>query len=165
MGRTRKPTAELKLQKTYRADRHGKNVDELLPKIIDTTTAVEPPKSITDDYVKQAFIAHTKMLCNLQLLAAADLPELEQLYLTLQQLREIETILLKTDPVKEIDNYERYTKMVIKLGNRFTTLAAKYYISPAARLRLTSDCLNIEKNKRDLENQSIASKLLAAKKV
>lgn len=120
---------------------------------------------IDNDYVKQAFTTHTKMLCNLQLLAAADLPELEQLYLTLQQLREIETILLKTDPVKEIDNYERYTKMVIKLGNRFTTLAAKYYISPAARLRLTSDCLNIEKNKRDLENQSITAKLLAAKKV
>jgi phage terminase small subunit len=162
MGRNKKPTAQKKLEGTFRKDRDGKKPDNFLPSIIDTSTEIEVPQTITDDYVIDAFKAHARMLCQLQLLTPSDIPELEQLYLTLQQLRQVQSKLKDLDPITNMENYSALTKLSIKLGIRFSSLCAKYYISPQARMKLQLDALNVEKVKT--ENKSIAAKLLSAKK-
>jgi hypothetical protein len=164
MARHKTPTAVLKLQRTYRADKNGKNrADEILPDIIDTAAVVECPAEITDKYIKEYFNYHTKMLINLQLLSPADLPELTDMYLTLQQERQLRTALLNLDPIADAESYDRLSKLIIRLGNRFSALAVRYYISPTARMTLQLSSLAVDKAKHETENLSITQKMLKAK--
>jgi hypothetical protein len=164
MGRARKSTAELKLENTYRADRHAKNSDTLLPLLIDMPTEdkIAVPAEIKDKYVQRCFTQHIQMLEQLHLLATVDLPEIENLYITLQSLRQVSRQLKKTSIISNFDMYERLQKLFIRLSNHFSLIASRYYINPTARMRIQLDALNVQKAKN--ESMSITEKLIAAKR-
>lgn len=154
--------AQKKLNGTYRKDRHGKQ-EQTEQKLSETCfspeTTLTPPKEITDPFVKDYYLFHTNQLIQLKILSPSDIPEINLLYFQLQQLRQIQKQLLETDLTKDFDQYERLTKLSIKLGNSFSELAKRYYISPTARTRIQLDNLELETKKA--ENQSVISKLLS----
>jgi hypothetical protein len=163
MARHKTPTAKLKLQGTYRKDKNGANrPDEILPSIIDMATKIECPAEIKDGFVKKYFEYHTGMLINLQLLSPSDIPELIDMYETLQQERQLRQRLHSLDPVNDAENYDRLSRLIIKLGNRFSQLAVRYYVSPTARMNLQLSALNVQKAKNETD-MTITQKLLARK--
>lgn len=148
MGRTKTPTAILKLQGTLRDD---KRPDEVLPKVASFITGpVEVPKSITDEYCIGFYETQTNLLIKLNLLFPSDLPELESMTLTLQQLRQIQKRLREIDIVSNLDEYDKLSKLQIKLSNTFSSLAAKYYVSPTARAKMKLDYLDIQQKEQNL---------------
>ena len=165
MARPRKTTEELKLKGTYRKDRHEERetAEKQIAELSSFTenTIIQPPKTLTDNYVIDYFKTHTSLLIKLHILHSVDLPELELLYETLQQSREVQKQLKKTDIVKDFELYEKLTKLAIKLSHRFSQLASKYYISPSARTHLQLDNLELENKK--IENKSIVQKLINKK--
>lgn len=168
MGRPRKTAAEHKQNGTYRKDRYSKQelaekkVSEILE--FNETTKLLPPATLTDSYVKQYFLQHTKLLIKLKILNPVDIPELENMYETLEQLRKVQKEIAKLD-ITNFDNlkaYEVLSKLSLKLGHRFSELAAKYYITPSARTHLQLDNLELENKK--IETKTVIQKLLENKK-
>ena len=165
MARTRKPIAQKKLEGTYRKDRDGnRDKSEIILSNLDTAfkegDSLEPPANITDDFVKQHYIYHSRLLIKLHILQLSDIPELNMMYELLQRERQVERELESIDISSDIDTFERLTKLQIKLSNAFSSLSVKYYISPTARTHLELDNLELEKAKS--ETQSITARLLAA---
>lgn len=158
MGRHKTPTELKKLTGTYREDRHGNEVS--ISEIAPTVTSVMCPSEIKDKTCRKAFETHTNFLTSLGLLQESDLPQLTSLFVMLQEIKKIAAE-LEQKPVTD-SSYEGLIHMYVKLTARFDQLASAYYISPAARTRLTSDMIQIQKGK--LETESITSKLLARKK-
>jgi hypothetical protein len=166
MARHKTPTAQLKLQRTYRSDKNGKNrADEILPEIIDTAATIECPQEITDTYIQEYFSYHTKMLISLKLLSPADIPELTDMYLILQQERQLRERMKNLDPITDAENYDRLSKLIIRLGNRFSALAVRYYISPTSRMSLQLGSLQVEKAKKEVTGGNIIDQIVAAKTV
>jgi phage terminase, small subunit len=162
MPRQRKTVAQLKKEGTYRKDRHGKR-EEAEKAIASLSTFNEdtklvPPASITEKYLRDYYEYHTSLLINLKILNPVDLPELEILYNLIQQLRDIQRALKKTDIVKDFDAYERLTKIQNSLTNQSSKLANKYYISPSARTKLQLDRLELQQ--KSIETKSAIAKLL-----
>lgn len=151
-----------KLNGTYRKDRYGKQeqIEKAVADIIafSADSVLEPPKNITDNFVKQYYQYHTNELIKLRLLTPSDIPELNNMYLLLQQLRKVQDRLDKLNIDTDLDEYERLTKLEIKLSNTFSELAKRYFISPTARTKLQLDKLDVEK--KQAENQSVISKLI-----
>lgn len=165
MARPRKSTAEKKLTGTFRSDRQDQVNQDKNEQLIALTnfqegTQIEAPSEITDSFVRSYYQYHTQQLIQLHILSPSDIPELNQLYFTLQQLRQVQEELQKT-AIDDLDKYERLTKLSIKLGNRFSDLAKKYYISPTARTRLQLD--NELLKQKQNENGSVIGKLIAKK--
>lgn len=164
-GRPRKSVAELKLNGVYRADRH-KEREQSETQIAQTCfqegTEIVPPPELTDQFVIDYYKFHTAQLIAFKILSPADIPLLNSMYFSLQQLRDVERQIKKTDMVSDFDKYERLTKLAIKLGNRFTDLARNFYITPTARTRLQLD--NLELETKSVQSQSIIQKLINAKK-
>ena len=163
MSRNKLSTAEKKLKGTFRKDRASEQ--DKNEQIIATTnfvegTQLEVPAELTDDFVKSYYKFHTQQLIKLHILSPADIQELNQLYITLQQLRKIQKEINETS-INDLDKYERLTKLSIKLGNRFSDLAKKYYISPVARTRLQLD--NELLKTKQIENSSVIGKLISEK--
>lgn len=159
-GRPRKPTAQLKLSGTYREDRHGKNVDVQLENFLSVPVELLPPKTITDSYCQEHYKYHTNLLIKLKILTASDLPELEMLYLTLQQYRSVQQTLATVDMIADDKVYISLTKTALRLSNYFSRIAWKYYISPEARMRIQIEQLNLTKAK----HESPTAKLLKNKR-
>lgn len=165
MSRHRKPTALLKLQGTYRADRHENRADNLVNEVIPALTNVPIPVEIKDEFVKHYFAEHITFLEKLHLLQEPDIPHLTQMYLILQQLREVNTKLeevQKKGIIENLDTYETLIKLMTKLTEKYNSIAATYYITPLARTKLTIDSLNIKK--LESENPSITAKMLNKKR-
>ncbi|MDR3170312.1 MAG: hypothetical protein LBU17_01650 [Treponema sp.] len=160
-GRPRKPTEQLKLSGTYRADRHEKNVDVVIKDVLEVPGKLIPPDTITDSYCIEHYQYHTNLLLNLKILTASDLPELELLYLTLQQCRQIRETLTTLDMLNNPDEYTRLTRLLINLSDYFSKIAQKYYISPASRIKLQLDQLNLQKSQAE---ESLTGKLIKRKK-
>ena len=165
-GRPRKTVAQLKLTGSYRKDRYGKrNETETAVAELSTFTAgqsLEPPENITDDFVKNYYRYHTKLLIQLGILQPSDIPELNLMYETLQTERNVQAQLQKVDITKDLKTYTALAKILIKLINTFSSLAQKYYISPSSRTHLELD--NLELQKKKIENESIVSKIISNKK-
>lgn len=162
-GRPKKSVAQKKLQGTFRSDRHSEQ--EANEAVVATTcftdgTVIEIPKEITDEYVSDYYRFHTNQLIALHLLAPSDIPELNIMYFTLQQLRAIQKSIQETS-IEDIEKYEKLTKLAVKLGNQFSDLAKKYYISPVSRTRIQLDALALEQKKA--ETKSAIGKLLSNK--
>ena len=126
-------------------------------------TIIETPSEITDEYVKDFFKSEVNMLTTFQLLTPADLPELTQMCILLQQLREVYKELSKVSITTEFEKYDSLTKLSIKIGNRFSELAKKYFISPVARTKLALDSETLKKLTTDNKERSATSKLLSRK--
>lgn len=163
MSRIKKSAAEKKLAGTLKSRDKDQLENE---QIISTTcfaegTVLDCPEEITDEYVRQFFQSHTQQLIFLHLLSPSDLPELNLMYFTLQQIRQINKQLSETDLLADLDNYDKLTKMSIKLGNRFSELAKRYYVSPVARTRIQLDAATLQQKKQELTNPK--ARLLAKK--
>ncbi|ULQ59228.1 hypothetical protein K7I13_12100 [Brucepastera parasyntrophica] len=167
MGRPRKPTAQLKLTGTYRADRHEKNIDDKLPQLITFASSVTVPESLTDKYVRAAFSSHTDMLISLQILHISDLPEIENMYIILQELRRVRKHITDIKSIAKKEDFERYNTLnylAAKLTAQFSSLAAKYFISPHARNKLTLEAYEIAAAQKRTGEPPLIERLVKGKK-
>lgn len=165
MARTRKTVAEKKLNGTYKPSRHGKQ--EQTENAIQTILQGEefsiiPPSEIHNKDIIDFYKWHTNFLSQLKILTPSDLPSINQMFITLQQIQDIDEQLHNTDLVKDFETYEALTKLRIKLCNLFNSVATQFYITPTARAKLTLDHLEIKK--KQSENQSVIGKLIQAKR-
>ena len=157
---------EHKLKGTYRAKRHAEK--EKTEVIIQENlsfpvgTIIETPAEITDESVKKTYQEHINQLTFLQLLTPADLPELDEMYLTLQQLKKVRKELEKENVINDLEKYEKLTSLSLRLGKRFSDIAKKYYISPVARVKLKLE--NETLKQKQLESVSVIQKLIAEKR-
>ena len=126
-------------------------------------TKIAIPTEITDEYVKDFFQNEINMLTTFQLLTPADLPELTQMCILLQQLREVYRELGKISITNDFDRYDALTKLSIKIGNRFSKKEKKYFISPVARTKLALDSETLKKLSTENKERSATSKLLSRK--
>lgn len=165
MARTRKTVAEKKRNGTYKPSRHGEQekTENAIQEIIGQENfSINPPKEITSKEIISFYKWHTNFLNQLHILTPSDLPSINQMFLTLQQIQDLDERLHETDLTKDFETYEALTKLRIKLCNLFNGLATQFYITPTARAKLTLDHLEIEKKQN--ENQSVISKLIQAKR-
>ena len=169
-GRPRKPVELKKLEGTYRKDRdNGKEIAEKQIKsvpgvIIPPESKISCPKTIKTKYVRSYWKRLTNNLISMQVLSYNDLPQLENMMLILEKLREAQEQFSQCSfsDAADLANYDICLKIVSKLTQMFNDLAAKYYISPSARSKLTLDLLNIQKTSQEIEkNASGVDKLLA----
>jgi hypothetical protein len=158
-GRPRKPTEQLKLSGTYRADRHGNNADACIADTLAVPVEVEPPDSIIDSYCREHYKYHINLLIRLKILTLSDIPEIELLYQTLQQLRRIRERLNAMDI--DTPGYIALSELLLKLSNYFSKVAQKYYISPTSRTRIQLEQLNLDQAKK---KESSVSKLIKRKR-
>lgn len=172
-GRPRKPVALKKFEGTYRKDRDsGKEISERQIKsvpgvIVPPDSKISCPKTIQTKYVRSYWKRLTNNLISMQVLSYNDLPQLENMMLILEKLREAQEqfSLCSFSDVAALANYDICLKIVSKLTQMFNDLAAKYYISPSARSKLTLDLLNIQKTSQEIEkNATGVDKLLALRK-
>jgi phage terminase small subunit len=159
MGRHKTPIEQRKLEGTYREDRHGKSVEPVIAPYLELPTDFSPPKNITNAFVKKHYQSHVKLLASLRILTASDIPEINIMYETLQEYRNIYTQLQKTKIGSE--EYQSLSFLLLRYGKRFSEYAVRYCISPMARNRLTLESLQIEKEINS--NISITAKLIGRK--
>lgn len=169
MARPRKPVELKKIEGTYRKDRDAERekTDLLIQKradvIFSEDTKVSCPKTIKTKYVKSYWKKLTSMLISIRVLSAADIPQLEQLCIVLEKLREIQEVWIKTTPFDE--EYDLIEKRFITLSNKFDILGSKYFISPQARTKLTLDNLTAVKTEQDIKkNENAIDSLLNSRK-
>lgn len=169
-GRPRKPIEQKKLEGTYRKDRDApverkqaemRAVEAIFPE----GTRVSCPATVTDKYVRSYWKKLTGMLVAIKVLSPADIPQLEQLCVVLQKLREVQIMYANASPADDFNEFERIQKAYIALSNKFDQLGSKYYISPSARSKLVLDALNVEKTQQEItKNDSAISAILGARK-
>lgn len=159
-GRPPKPIELKKIEGTFRLDRDAERekASKVIAKadnvIFEKGIRVSAPKSLTTKYVRSFWKKLTSMLINLRVLSSADIPQLEQLCIVLEKLREVQEVWATITPLDE--SYDRIQKLYISLSNKFDALSSKYYISPQARAKLTLDHLAIAKGEQDLEKNANA---------
>lgn len=158
MPRHKKPVELKKLEGTYRADRDEKTL--AVSTIVPSVTEIKCPSEIKCKYCRTAFDTHAKFLQSLGLLQQSDMPQLTSLYVLLQEVRKVAASLEQMEVTNAA--YEKLATLYIRLTDRFDKLASVYYISPAARTKLTSDMIQIQKGK--LETESITERMLKRKK-
>ena len=170
-GRPRLPTEYKKLKGTLNTTREKNNrsADEVIAKkpsaIFPEETKISCPKTIRTKYVKAYWKKLTAMLVSIRVLSPSDIPQLEELCIILEKLREVQQIFTDLDPLEDFDTFERTQRVYIALSNKFDQLAGKYYISPAARTKLTLDELNVIKTGQEIQkNESAIGALLGARK-
>lgn len=157
-GRPPKPIEQKKLEGTYRKDRDlqreqtEKQLREAPSAMFKPGEKVKCPASITDRYVRNYWKKMTTALIALGVLSYVDVPEVEQLCMTLQKLREVQVTFSTLSPFDE--DFDLWEKRYIRLANKFSELGAKYFISPAARSKLRLEDLNIQKTEKELEKAS-----------
>lgn len=161
-GRPKKPTEIKKLEGTYRKDRDANNSDVVLKntEIILTVEKIKCPKSITNSEVKKYFSKLTQGLLSIGVLSGADLPQIEQLCVILQKLKDAQQQFNDASVFDE--DFDLIEKRYLRLVEKFDFLAAKYYVSPVARSKIRLDELNIkEKELTVAEKQKSAAGLVA----
>lgn len=165
-GRPRKPTEQKKLEGTYRKDRDV-SADTRIAEtsvIVPEGTRIPVPKTITTKFCRKYFKEVVKNLEVMHVLSRADLPQIENLCITLEKLREVQEIFAQTSPFDE--EFDLIEKRFTRLSQKFDLLASKYYISPAARTQLKLQDLNLVKTAQEIKkNESAVSNLLAARKI
>lgn len=171
MGRPRLPTELKALKGTLNTTREKNkpSVDTALAKkstaIFPEETKIACPKTIKSKYVKAYWKKLTAMLVSIRVLSPADIPQLEQLCLILEKLREVQKFYSDLDPLEDFEEFSNAQKVYIALSNKFDQLGSKYYISPAARTKLTLDELNVIKTGQEIQkNESAISAILGGRK-
>jgi phage terminase small subunit len=160
MGRKRKPVELKKLQGTYKAC-IDTGVENYISGYLEIPKSIEAPASISDDFCREHYKYHVRLLANLKILTLSDIPEIDIMYEILQEYRKTYNTLQTIDMIKDNETYERLSNRLLKYGNRFSVLASKYCISPTARNKLTLESLSI---KKEIEHTSITAKLISNKK-
>jgi phage terminase small subunit len=157
MARPRKPVGLKKIQGTLNVtrDREAMESAKLLEKariILPPGSRLPVPGTITDPVCRKFWRQEIDNLLEMQVLSRVDLHQLEAMCVTLQKLREIEALFLETEP--DSADYDTIEKRFERLGKRFDELAAKFYVSPAARTQLNLTDLQLMKAARELEKET-----------
>jgi phage terminase small subunit len=160
-GRPRKPIEQHKLDGTYREDRQGNNAEPVISQYLEVPKNIDAPVSIIDDFCREHYKYHVRLLANLKILTLSDIPEIDMMYEILQEYRKTYNTLQTIDMINDNETYEILSNRLLKYGNRFSVLASKYCISPTARNKLTLESLSI---KKEIEHTSLTTKLLNKKK-
>ena len=127
-------------------------------------TKIPCPKTIRSKYARAYWKRLTATLVAIRVLSPADLPQIEQLCLVLEKLREVQALFSQLDPLEEMTAFERAQKLYIALSNKFDQLGSKYYISPTARTRLALDELSVIKTGQEIQkNDSAITALLESR--
>jgi hypothetical protein len=156
----RKPIEQHKLDGTFRRDRHGNLPEPIISNVLEIPE-IKPPSSITDAFIIDQYQHHIQLLARLGILTYSDIPEIEIMYLALQEYRKVYIELQKIDMMKDTDKYDKLSNRLLKHGQRFSNLAVKYCISPAARNKLTLEALQI---KKEMESQKSITATLIEKR-
>ena len=157
----RKPVEILKLQGTYRADRHKQKVENKSLFVDGVVKDVVVPVSIENEIVKEIYKNHLNFLTGSGLIQQVDLAEIEELYITLQHLKKI------NDEIKNVkidDDYKKWSELIrvrLKVSYHFSEISKKYLVSPDQRAKLTIEALTIQKMD---EEQTIMNKLMKRKR-
>ena len=120
---------------------------------------VPTPKSLTDAYTRKFFKKLTVALISIGVLSPVDLPHVEFLCITLQQLRAITEQLQKISPFDE--SFDLWLRRYNILLERFDRLGAKFYLTPGDRSKLHLEDLQIQEKQQNLEKQTTIDLLLA----
>ena len=149
-GRKKLPTAMKKARGTYRKDRDKKTeeVEKYLSES-EIHSEILPPQIITDNYVKEAYIEHSRWLSRYGQLCSIDISEFDQMFITLQQLREvtIQRIAMEKDGavVKNLEDYTKISKLELSLRKTFIEMGKDFLMTPAVRSKLTIEQLTADK--------------------
>lgn len=160
-GRPKISITEKKLRGTFRKDRHQDQED--VENILATTSAsdfqvVSVPEALTDSYVIEAYKEHSKWLSEIKQIYSIDITELDQMYITLQQLRLAtkKRIELETKGVIEnLDEYYKLSQIEMKLRKQFIDMGKDFMMTPTVRSKLTIEQLTADKmltDKKEKEN-------------
>lgn len=160
----RRGTINVTDEKKYEEERKAEAEIKQVPSaIFPPDTKLPCPKSITDRYVKNYWKKMTTALISIGVISPLDIPEIEQLCVILQKLRKVQDTFMEIDPCD--DDFDLWEKRYIRLSDKFSTLGAKYYVSPVARSKIRLDDLNIQKTQQELKkNESVLAKLLENRK-
>lgn len=167
-GRPRLPTEYKKhkgtLNKTEDKRYKDTYADDVLkesPMILDQDKVLRVPATLKEEYVKEYYKNIVGGLKYIGVLSGADLPQIEQMCVYLQKLREVEKIFIKSSPFDE--DFDQIEKRYSRLVNQFNMLAQKYYVSPVARAKIRLDELTIKDKELSVaeKEKSAVSKLLA----
>jgi phage terminase small subunit len=167
-GRPRKPTELKKLEGTYRKDRDipAEKAESVIQKsqiLFPEEKRISCPKTIKTKFVRSYWKKLTSMLIQLKVLSYADIPQLEQLCIILEKLREVQETFSLLSPLDE--NFEHMQKLFINLSNKFDQLGSKYYISPQARTKLILDNLTATKTQQEIQkNDNAIERLIQLRK-
>jgi hypothetical protein len=139
---TRKPTKLMKLKGTYEKSK-CKRIDDTLPMLL-PETVIDVPESLTNENIKSQWTLTTKRLLLWGLLSEIDLPELEEGFLLLQELKKINDT-MKNIPVED-DTYGKYLGYKIKTLTAFHSVLKNYGMTPVERTKLSLVASEIKKN-------------------
>lgn len=169
----RLPTELKKFRGTLNTTREKKNpsADKAIAKlpgvIIPKDERLSTPKTLKSSYVRKYWKSLTNNLIQMQVLSYADIPQLENMMIILEKLRSTQEEFANCKLSNEIEivKFDMILKLVNKLTTMFNDLASKYYVSPAARSKLTLDMLNIQKTEQEItKNKSAIDELIAKRK-
>lgn len=124
--------------------------------VLEGVSALEPPSSLTDNFVKTQYIAHSKTLLKFKLLNPMDLGSFNLMYETLQEVRDIYKKMQACDKSEDLEVYSQYVSLHTKLSNQYINLSRQFFVTPAVRQKMTLNELEIEQKK----NETAISKLL-----
>lgn len=145
------PIAVKKARGTYRKDRDGKKEEVenfISDSLIKSETEIIPPKTITDKYVIEAYKMHTNWLIQYNQLCNIDIAELDQLFITLQQLRAVtkqRMALEEKGVIENLEEYSRLSSIELKLRKLFVEMGKDFLMSPVVRSKLTIEQLQADK--------------------
>jgi len=170
-GRPKKPTELKKLEGTYRKDRDSGQVQSADVAIAKTSVIVAPdekisvPKSIHTKAGKKFYKQVIENLRTLHVLSKVDINQIETMARYLERIHEIDAKIRETD-IEEMETYQYYSTLYDKVTKRFDDLAAKFYITPAARVQLKLNELNAIRTSQEIEkNDNAINNLLSMRKV
>lgn len=167
-GRPAIPTELKRLKGTLNTTREKQNpsADVAIAQtsvILPEGTKISVPKTIKTTYGKKYWKTIISNLGTLRVLSKADIPQIENLVITLEKLREVQEQFVNCSVYDE--EFDLIEKRFTRLSQKFDLLAAKYYISPQARTQLKLQDLNLIKTAQEIQkNESAVSNLLAARK-
>ena len=161
-GRPPKPVELKKFEGTYRKDRDQKKEKTeksltLVPgMIIPKDEKVTCPKTLKTPYVRKYWKKLTNNLIQLQVLSYNDIPQLENIMIILEKLREAQEqfAACSLSEATEVVKFGVILDLVNKLTKMFNELASKYYISPSARSKLVLDVMTIEKTSQEIKKNA-----------
>ena len=169
-GRPKKPTELKKLEGTYRKDRDSGIKTSADVAIAKTSVIVQPedkisvPKSIQTKAGKKFFRAVVENLKTLHVLSKVDVNQIEVMARYLERIHEIDIKIRATD-IEDKESYQYYSNLYDRTTKRFDELAAKFYITPAARVQLKLNELNAIKTSQEIEkNDNAINNLLSMRK-
>ena len=137
-----KSAAQKRIEGTYRADRDAAKEGaerELVQKglAIPAGSRLRCPRTIKTRAARAYWREVTSMLTSQHILIPADLPQIEEMCILMEKLKEAQAAFQEAEPLSE--EYFPLMKACLALSKRFDQIASKYGVSPAARARLALD--------------------------